>query len=79
MMSLKFRLKEIEVDGYYFTGHEGLIWHSGEFWQDEELVKKIYNNGSLSILLFGSKTGVKKLRKQAIKCKIKLLKEKLPF
>lgn len=78
-MRHKFRLQDIEVDGYYFPSHQGLIWHSGEFWYNEEKVKKVCNNGSLSIMLCGSKVGVKKLRKQALKCKIKLLKETLPF
>lgn len=78
-MSQKFRLRDVEIEGYYFTGHEGLFWHSGEFWLNEEKVKKVCNNGSMSILLYGSKIGVKKLRKQARKCTIKLLKETLPF
>ena len=78
-MSLKFRLQDIETEGYYFPKHPGLIWHSGNFWFNEELVKKGYNNGSLSIIVCGSKLGVKKLRKQALKCKIKLLKETMPF
>ncbi len=76
---MKFRLKDIEIDGYYFTGHEGLYWHGNEFWFNERKLKKVNNNGSLSILLHGSKIGVKKLRKQARKCKIKLLKEEPPF
>ena len=79
-MSLKFRLKEVEIDGYYFIGIEGLIWHSGKFWHYEEEVKEVYNNGSKSILLYGSvKRGIKKLRKFAKPCKIKILTENLPF
>jgi hypothetical protein len=78
-MSRKFRLQDVEVEGYYFPQHEGLLWHSGEFWFNEEQVKKVCNNGSISLLICGSKIGLKKLRKQARKCKIKLLKEKLPF
>ena len=79
-MSIKFRLKEIEIDGYYFTGYEGLYWHSGKFWFNEEEVKQVYNNGSLSILLYGStKKSIKQLRKLAKPCKIKLFKESLPF
>ncbi len=77
-MRLKSRLN-VEIDGYYFTGHNGLFWHSGDFWMNEEKIKKVYNNGSMSILLFGSKVGVKKLRKQALKCKIKLQTYTLPF
>lgn len=79
-MNQKYRLKDIETDGYYFPQYEGLYWHSGKFWFNETEVKKVYNNGSLSLLLYGkSKISIKKLRKQAHKCKIKLLKERLPF
>lgn len=74
------RIKEIEVDGYYFDGYEGLSWHPGEFWFNEEKVKKVVNNGSLSLLLYGSsKKSIKQLRKLAKKCKIKLYTEPLPF
>jgi hypothetical protein len=78
-MSRKFSVEEIEIDGYYFLSHEGLYWHSGEFWHNDIQLKKVNNNGSLSILLHGSKIGIKKLRKQARKCKIKLEKFKMPF
>lgn len=78
-MSYKFRLKDVEVDGYYFIEHEGLIWHSGDFWFNETRLDQVYNNGSLSVNFFGSKLGIKKLRKKARACKIKLLKEKPPF
>lgn len=79
-MSNKFRLKEVEIDGYYFPKIEGLFWHSGKFWFNEEEVKIVNNNGSQSILLYGtSKRGVKKLRKAARKCKIKLFTETSPF
>lgn len=79
-MSIKFRLRDVEVDGYYFIGYEGLLWHSGSFWFNEIECKQVCNNGSLSIIIYGSsKKSVKKLRKIARQCKIKLLKEKLPF
>lgn len=79
-MSKKFRLLDVVIDGYYFIGYEGLLWHSGKFWQNEEEVKQVFNNGSLAILLYGSsKKSVRQLRKLARPCKIKLLKEKLPF
>jgi len=54
-MSRKFRLEEIEIDGYYFLAHEGLYWHSGHFWYNEHQLKVVYNNGSQSVLLHGSK------------------------
>jgi hypothetical protein len=77
---VRFRLKDIEVKGYYFIAYEGLYWHSGHFWFNEEKVKQVENNGSLSILLYGtSKKSVKKLRAMALPCTIKLLKEKMPF
>lgn len=79
-MNRKFRLKEIEIDGYYFTNIEGLFWHSGKFWFNEMEVREMYNNGSKSILLYGnSKRSIKKLRRFAKPCKIKLFTEQLPF
>ena len=79
-MNKKFRLKAAEIDGYYFTEIEGLYFYSGKFWFNEEEVKQVYNNGSLSILLYGSsKKSIKQLRKQARKCIIKLFTKKLPF
>lgn len=78
-MSRKFSLEAIEIDGYYFINHEGLLWHSGQFWHNEKQLKKVYNNGSLSIMLYNSKIGIKKLRTQARKCKIKIEKNKCPF
>ena len=79
-MSHKFRLQDIETEGYYFPGYEGLYWHSGSFWFNEDEVKQVCNNGSLSILLYGStKKSIKQLRKIARPCKIKLLKQTLPF
>lgn len=74
-----FRLKDIETDGYYFPPHEGLFWHSGHFWLNEKILKPVYNNGSLAIMYYNSKLSINQLRKKAMKCKIKLLKEKLPF
>ena len=73
------RIKEVEIDGYYFTNIPCLFWHSGKFWYNEREVKVVYNNGSKSILLGSSKTGVKKLRIFAKSCKIKLYIEPLPF
>ena len=79
-MNQKLRIKEVEIQGYYFPGYEGLFWHSGEFWLNEVKVKKVYNNGSLSILLYGSsKKSIKQLRLIAQPCTIKIFKEKTPF
>lgn len=79
-MNQRFRLKDVEINGYYFIGYEGLLWHSGKFWYNEIEIKQVYNNGSLSILLYGtSKKSIKQLRKLARPCIIKLLKETLPF
>lgn len=79
-MNRNFRIEEVQIDGYYFPGYEGLFWHSGKFWFNEEEVKRVNNNGSLSILLYGSsKKSVKQLRKIARQCKIKLYKASLPF
>ena len=74
------KIKEIEVDGEYFTSIPNLYFHSGKFWYNEKEVKEVYNNGSKSILIYGStKMGVKKLRTFAKPCRIKLYIEPLPF
>jgi hypothetical protein len=74
------RIKEIEIDGYSFTDVDGLTWHSGKFWMNDKEVKRVYNNGSIALLLYGyQKKSIKKLRKTAVKCKIKIYTEPLPF
>ena len=72
-------VKEIEVDGYCFTDVQGLTWHSGKFWLNDMEVKRVVNNGSLSLLIYGSKKSIKKLRKTAVPVKIKIYTEPLPF
>lgn len=74
---MKVRI-EVKTIGYYFTKYHGLIWHSGKFWVNEKETKIVYNNGSKSVLYSGSKLGLKKLRKQAIKCQIKIMDD-CPF
>jgi hypothetical protein len=78
-MSNKVRLKNVEIEGYYFINHPGLYWHSGSFWHNEDEIKIVYNNGSNAVKFCGKKLGIKKLRKQAIKCKINIEKYSLPF
>lgn len=78
-MKNKFRIKEIEINGYSFPGYTSLLWHSGSFWIREDKAKMICNNGSLSVLYFGSKKSVRQLRKIAVKCKVKIYEEPLPF
>lgn len=78
-MKSKFRLKEIIITGYYFLNHEGLFFHSGKFWHNETELKIVYNNGSKAVDFFGTKLGIIKLRKQAIKCDIKINKDYPPF
>lgn len=74
------KIKEVEVNGYYFTNTPNLFWHSDKFWYMDNEVKEVYNNGSKSLLLYGSsKVGIKKLRKFAVKCKVKIYIEPLPF
>ena len=74
------KIKEVEIDGYYFTNIDNLFWHSGKFWMNDIEVKEVYNNGSKSILLYGiEKRGIKKLRQFAKPCKIKIYTEPLPF
>jgi len=72
-MTKQFRLNEIEVNGYYFVGYEGLLWHSGKWWHNNVEQKVVENNGSLSVLLYGfSKKSIRQLRKVAKPCKIKV-------
>ena len=79
-MSKKFRFIESVVDGYFFVGYEGLYWHNGKFWFNEIEVRKVFNNGSLSLLLYGScKKSIRQLRKIARPCKIKIEEERMPF
>jgi hypothetical protein len=79
-LNKKIRIKEVVVDGFIFPGYDGLVWHSGEFWMDSKPIKKVYNNGSISILLYGcSKKSIKQLRKIAIPCRIKIQVNTLPF
>lgn len=73
------RLKEVRIDGYYFTDHEGLLFHSGKFWFNDKPLKIVYNNGSKAVDFFGSKLGIKKLRKKALKCAIIIDKDGCPF
>ena len=74
------KIKEVEVSGYCFTNIKNLFWHSGKFWMYNKEVKEVYNNGTKSILLYGTeKRGVIKLRKFAQACKIIIYTEPLPF
>lgn len=74
---MKVRIK-VKTMGYYFPKHPGLVWHSGKFWFNEKETKIIYNNGSKAILYGGTKLGIKKLRKQAIKCQVEIVDD-CPF
>lgn len=74
------RIKEIKVHGYYFTNVPNLYWHSGKFWMNGVEVSKVYNNGSMALLLYGcSKKSIKQLRKTAKPCIITFYEESLPF
>jgi hypothetical protein len=72
-MRPQFRTKKVEVNGYYFVGYDGLIWHSDKWWFNDVEQKVVENNGSLSVLLYGfSKKSIRQLRKVAKPCKIKV-------
>ena len=43
------KIKEVEIDGFMFTNIDGLFWHSGHFWFNDEIVPEVFNNGSKSI------------------------------
>lgn len=78
-MSQKIRIRtKLEVDGFYFPSMSGLVWHSDNFWLHQNKLKYVYNNGSKSILIGGTKHGLRKFRKEAKPCKITILDE-LPF
>lgn len=73
------RIREIKIQGYGFRGYEGLFWHSGKFWFDGRELKKVYNNGSISILIYGSKKSIRQLRKVAFPCEIVIYNEPMLF
>ena len=76
-MSKKRRF-EAKVKGYNFPSFDGLVWHSSSFWLHGEKLKEVYNNGSKSILIGGTKHGLNKFRKEAQPCEITLF-DNLPF
>jgi hypothetical protein len=58
---------------YKFKGVDKLHCDlKGNFFFDSKPIKKIYNNGSLSVLVGKSKKGIIKLRKIAYKDKIEI-------
>ncbi len=75
------KIDSIKIIGYIFPEFPNLIFHSGKFWVGENEVQEVYNNGSMSMVIYGVKRGKKKLlprlRKQAVKCTIEL--NKYPF
>ena len=74
------KVRIIQVYGYTFKSVPNLVWHSGKFWMNDKEVKQVCNNGSISLLLYGSsKKSLKKLRKEAVKSIITIEEEKLPF
>lgn len=73
------KIKEVKIIGYGFRGYDGLFWHSNKFWFNDKELKKVYNNGSLCLVLYGSKKSIKQLRKLAYKCEIIIYSEPLPF
>ncbi len=63
---------------YKFKGIDNLYAdHKGDFFYNDRPIKKVYNNGSLSVLIGKSKRGIIKLRKLAYKTYKQ--KEILPF
>jgi hypothetical protein len=68
---------EIE-EVYKFKGVDGL--HADlkrNFFYNGAPVRKVYNNGSISVMIGKSKRGIIKLRKRAYKSTV--IKEELPF
>jgi hypothetical protein len=63
---------------YKFNGISGLYANTkGNFFYNGKPARKVYNNGSISVLACKSKRGVIKLRRLAYKTT--MLKEALPF
>ena len=75
-MSKRLRIEAIEIVGYLFPSFPGLVFHSNKFWLNEIEVAEVYNNGSLALVIHGTKKGktklLKQLRKEAVKCMIKV-------
>lgn len=71
------RVHSVKIQGYTFPDFPNLLWHSGKFWVGEQRVKRVYNNGSNAMLIYGRKFGEKKwlplLRRQAVRCEIELI------
>ncbi len=60
---------------YKFKGVENLYCDlKGDFFYNEKPIRKIYNNGSVSVLVGNSKRGLIKLRKLAYKTQIEIIK-----
>jgi hypothetical protein len=75
------RIKEIRVEGWKFSGFEGLLYYQCKWWYNGVLVKEVYNNGSMALLINGVKYGkdkfLKARRKDAVK--VVLVVDDLPF
>ena len=69
---------DVKVKGWFFPSHNGLVFHSGKFWQNHEEVRRVNNNGSVSLLLGGVKYGLKKLRADAQPCDVTII-DSVPF
>ncbi len=66
------------TDIFRFHGFENLYCDlKGNFFLNDKPIKKIYNNGSISIIINGSKKGLIKLRKYAYKDKLEI--DSCPF
>ena len=57
-----------QIVRYTFSGYKGLYAdEKGQFYYKDKPVKKVYNNGSISVLVGTTKIGLIKLRKLAVK------------
>lgn len=75
----KLRIETIEVEGYYFPSVQNLYWHSGHFWMNDNQLDIVFNNGTRAVNIYGSKKSLRKLRREAIKCKITIQDNSVPF
>jgi len=69
---------DVKIKGWCFPSKPNLIWHSGKFWLNDSPAKIVFNNGSNSILYYGSKISIKKLRLESQPCEVTLI-DSCPF
>jgi hypothetical protein len=65
------KITEVIVKGFIYPSVDNLYMYADEFYLDNKKLSKIYNNGSFSVVINGSKKSIKKLAKEAIETDIR--------